>query len=202
LKDFDQIQYFEVDQAEFERIYDQYKAGRYEFEVEDTFFDPTSYEEFLQSIRQEAEDFVAKRDAAGKAVTQEERLLLEAWRASQQSDDGVAANGPLEEGGQSVVAPMTSSVWKIKVKAGDVVKEGDVLVILEAMKMEIRECSWSIVLTFSCKGGQRGGRQVGPNNQCQVWVPARPGSNNPHSCIVCGSLAQCQHRCMNMYTTS
>jgi biotin carboxyl carrier protein len=41
--------------------------------------------------------------------------------------------------GIEVVAPMTASVWKIQVKEGDVVKDGQVLAILEAMKMEIRE---------------------------------------------------------------
>jgi biotin carboxyl carrier protein len=70
-------------------------------------------------------------------VTQEERGLLEKWREAQISNvDSAAADG-FVEGGVDVVAPLSSSVWKINVKVGDTVKEGDVLVILEAMKMEI-----------------------------------------------------------------
>lgn len=39
--------------------------------------------------------------------------------------------------GQEVIeAPMPGNIWKIGVKVGDVVKAGDVLLILEAMKME------------------------------------------------------------------
>ncbi|NLK43373.1 MAG: DUF2118 domain-containing protein [Tissierellia bacterium] len=39
--------------------------------------------------------------------------------------------------GQEVVeAPMPGSIWKIEVKEGDTVKAGEVLLILEAMKME------------------------------------------------------------------
>lgn len=36
-----------------------------------------------------------------------------------------------------VVAAMSGNVWKIEVKENDTVKEGDVVVILESMKMEI-----------------------------------------------------------------
>jgi len=139
------VQYFEVDQAEFDRLYDQYKSGRYHFVVEETFFDPEAHAQFLKLIEAEAAEFVTRRNEAGQAVTQEERRLLQAWRESQQSnsDDPAAADGVIE-GGVEVVAPMTSSVWKIKVKEGDVVKDGDVLVILEAMKMEIREHALSV----------------------------------------------------------
>ncbi|MDE5416290.1 biotin/lipoyl-binding carrier protein [Alkalihalobacterium chitinilyticum] len=36
-----------------------------------------------------------------------------------------------------IQASMSGNVWKVEVKENDVVKEGDVLVILESMKMEI-----------------------------------------------------------------
>ena len=36
-----------------------------------------------------------------------------------------------------VLSEMVANVWKVLVKAGDTVSEGDVLVILESMKMEI-----------------------------------------------------------------
>ena len=38
---------------------------------------------------------------------------------------------------EEVVAEMVANVWKVVVKAGDEVAEGDTLVILESMKMEI-----------------------------------------------------------------
>jgi acetyl-CoA carboxylase biotin carboxyl carrier protein len=38
---------------------------------------------------------------------------------------------------ERVEAPVTGSVWKIECAVGDVVEDGDVLVILESMKMEI-----------------------------------------------------------------
>ncbi|WP_342430940.1 acetyl-CoA carboxylase biotin carboxyl carrier protein subunit [Neobacillus sp. FSL H8-0543] len=36
-----------------------------------------------------------------------------------------------------ILAEMAGNVWKIEVKENDVVKVGDILVILESMKMEI-----------------------------------------------------------------
>ncbi len=38
---------------------------------------------------------------------------------------------------QRVEAPVTGSVWKVECAVGDEVEEGDVLVILESMKLEI-----------------------------------------------------------------
>jgi acetyl-CoA carboxylase biotin carboxyl carrier protein len=37
----------------------------------------------------------------------------------------------------SVLAHITGTVWKIEVKAGDTVEEGQPLVIIESMKMEM-----------------------------------------------------------------
>jgi biotin carboxyl carrier protein len=39
-------------------------------------------------------------------------------------------------GGENILAPMPGTILDIKVKEGDMVREGQVLVILEAMKME------------------------------------------------------------------
>ena len=36
-----------------------------------------------------------------------------------------------------VTAPLTGTVWKIQVRVGDSVEEGQTLVILESMKMEM-----------------------------------------------------------------
>lgn len=64
--------------------------------------------------------------------------------APQPAPKAAPAPAPKEEkkevvvsAGQEVVeAPMPGNIWKIEVKEGDQVKAGDILLILEAMKME------------------------------------------------------------------
>jgi len=52
-------------------------------------------------------------------------------------DSGSAAAAPAATGGgEPVGAPLAGNVWKVLVQPGDVVEEGDVVLILEAMKME------------------------------------------------------------------
>lgn len=43
--------------------------------------------------------------------------------------------------GEAVPAPLAGTIWKVEVAAGQAVKEGDVLIILEAMKMETQICA-------------------------------------------------------------
>ena len=47
-----------------------------------------------------------------------------------------AASGVTVSGGESVNAPMPGNILKVNVSVGQTVKEGDLLVVLEAMKME------------------------------------------------------------------
>jgi 3-methylcrotonyl-CoA carboxylase alpha subunit len=56
----------------------------------------------------------------------------------------------------SLAAPMPATVRKIQVEAGDAVKRGDVLIVLEAMKMElpIRATADGVVAAINCREGE------------------------------------------------
>ena len=47
-----------------------------------------------------------------------------------------AAAAPAAVAGEAVTAPMPGNILKVNVTAGQAVKEGDLLLVLEAMKME------------------------------------------------------------------
>ena len=53
-------------------------------------------------------------------------------------------------------APMPATVIRINVKAGDAVKDGDVILLLEAMKMElpIRAPHDAVVKRVNCRAGE------------------------------------------------
>jgi len=57
--------------------------------------------------------------------------------------------------GEEVIAPLAGNIWKVEVAAGESVEEGDVIVILEAMKMEteVRAARSGTVVSVDVKEG-------------------------------------------------
>ncbi|KEA64341.1 Oxaloacetate decarboxylase alpha chain [Marinobacterium lacunae] len=66
-----------------------------------------------------------------------------------------AAPAPAAGDGEEVPAPLAGNIWKVMVGAGDLVQEGDVLVILEAMKMEteVRAARGGHIVSVDVKEG-------------------------------------------------
>lgn len=65
------------------------------------------------------------------------------------------ASAPVAGSGEPVAAPLAGNIWKIMVSPGQQVKEGDVLIILEAMKMEteIRAARDGSIVSVDIKEG-------------------------------------------------
>lgn len=66
----------------------------------------------------------------------EEITADEAKKASAAAPAASAPSAPVSAGATTVNAPMPGTILSVNVSAGATVKEGDVLMILEAMKME------------------------------------------------------------------
>ncbi|HAB55433.1 MAG TPA: oxaloacetate decarboxylase subunit alpha [Cellvibrionales bacterium] len=71
----------------------------------------------------------------------------------------VAVNKPAvslpNDEGQPVVAPLAGNIFKVNVAAGERIQQGDVIIILEAMKMEteVRAAHSGVVVSVSAKEG-------------------------------------------------
>jgi oxaloacetate decarboxylase alpha subunit len=66
-----------------------------------------------------------------------------------------AAPVPVDDEGEDVPAPLAGNIWKVEVSVGQAIQEGDVLVILEAMKMEteVRAARAGTVVAVDVKEG-------------------------------------------------
>jgi urea carboxylase len=140
LRFFDQIRFYEVSAEELQQIRRDFPHGRYSLKIEETEFCLKDYENFLLREQDSISTFVARRNAA----FDEE---LQRWISSgqMQFDSADAASAPqddaLSEQGTAVESPVAGNIWQLLVKPGDRVNAGDVVCILESMKMEIEVTS-------------------------------------------------------------
>jgi 3-methylcrotonyl-CoA carboxylase alpha subunit len=76
--------------------------------------------------------------------------------ANRHASEGGRSSGGTEVAGGAVTAPMPATVIRINVKPGDAVKKGDILVLLEAMKMElpVRASGGGTVRAIRCREGE------------------------------------------------
>ncbi len=137
LRFFDQIRFYPVEADELLDMRDRFPHGKFELKIEQERFRLGEYHKFLDGIRPEAQAFKQTQQAAFDA----ER---ERWRAANldreieaPEAEVVTASQPTPLGCRALKSPAHASVWNISVKAGDQVKAGDRLVIVESMKMEI-----------------------------------------------------------------
>jgi urea carboxylase len=138
LRFFDQIRFYKVSEAELLQIRADFPNGGYPLRIEETTFSLKDYRRFLVDNAASIGRFKATQQSEFEA----ER---ERWKASGQaeyaSDADVADAGPdseldLPEGGRAVATSVPGNVWKIEVAVGDEVQAGDLLVVVESMKME------------------------------------------------------------------
>ncbi|WP_373032064.1 urea carboxylase [Sulfurovum sp.] len=139
LRFFDQIKFYEVSADELHHMREEFPRGRVELKVEETTFSLKEYKGFLQSNEASIETFKkTQQDAFEEERQMWERTGLanfstESTDIEEQSMEEIQ----VDENSEVVESPVQGSLWKVLAKLGDVVEEGEVLAIAEAMKMEV-----------------------------------------------------------------
>ncbi|HEY7772254.1 MAG TPA: urea carboxylase [Marinagarivorans sp.] len=136
LRFFDQIRFYEVSNEELTRIRRDFPQGRYPITIEETEFSLADYDSFLTEQASSIEHF---RQTRQQAFADE----LSNWHATGQFNfeapeaDTGSTDITWPEDATVVDSSVSGSVWQLQVEKGQRVEAGQVLVILESMKMEI-----------------------------------------------------------------
>lgn len=137
LRFFDQIRFYEVTAEELQQIRREFPRGRYPLKIEETHFCLGDYRDFLAREQRAIDAFVTKRNSAFDAELQR---WVESGQMHFDSSDASSDTGDTGEADMDslkVESPVAGNIWQVMVKPGDRVAAGDVVCILESMKMEI-----------------------------------------------------------------
>ncbi|KRA81184.1 urea carboxylase [Altererythrobacter sp. Root672] len=141
LRFFDQIRFFKVNAEELVEWRRDFPNGRRSIEVEESEFRLADYRAFLAQNAGSIAAFEAQRQAAFDEERAEWQRSGEFDRVTDLADGGAAAGVEtaaieVPEGADVIEAPFGGSVWKLMVAAGDTVETGDIIAVIESMKME------------------------------------------------------------------
>jgi len=138
LRFFDRIKFYPVSGEELLVFRDAFLQGKRKIEIAPDRFRLKDYLAFLDENADSIAAFKARQQAAFDA----ERAR---WQQANEDESAVPgedaqeleSEGVLPFGATAVESPVPGSVWKILVEPGHRVVEGDTLIIVESMKMEI-----------------------------------------------------------------
>ncbi|RFU25545.1 hypothetical protein B7463_g10792, partial [Scytalidium lignicola] len=140
---FDILHYHEVSVEEYDLLVQSYKSGNYHFDIREGEF---SLQEVYNMFDASKTDPKVRAFKEGQKKGMAEQLVIEntlfaEWKAEQAAEEAREAERLKSimdsEPAITIDSPINANVWKVLVEPGDVLKEFQVVAILEAMKMEI-----------------------------------------------------------------
>ncbi len=142
LRFFDRIQFYPVSSEALLDFRDAFLEGKSEVEIVPGRFRLADYLVFAEENAESIAAVKARQQAAFDAERARWQETNAAWNgapadAGPEPEDEAA----LPPGTIAVESPVPGSVWKILVEPGRAVTEGEALIIVESMKMEIEICA-------------------------------------------------------------
>ncbi len=137
LRGFDQIRFEPVSHAELTEARAAFPHGAYPLRIEETRF---SYAQYSAELARNAGEIATAKQRQQAAFDTERRR----WKAEGLDTFVLDEGGPEQGDGEipagcfGVSSAVPGNIWKVLVDAGAMVAAGDVVAIIESMKMEIR----------------------------------------------------------------
>jgi urea carboxylase len=168
LRFFDQIRFFPISAEELLEQREAFPYGKVEVRIEEGTFRLRDYERFLAENQASIGAFKLQQQTAFEG---ERQRWIENGQLSFSSDaqSGTGSGADMAElppGTEPVESHVPGSVWKLEVKAGERVKRGQTLLVVESMKMEIAVESPSDGVIVELLVGE--GRAVAPGQRVAV----------------------------------
>lgn len=137
LRFFDQIKFYEVSAEELLEIRRKHPLGQYPLKIEETTFSLAGYQALIEEHHEEIDACKRRQQTAFEA---ERQRWVESGQANfvvEEAEEEEQAQLILDEGQTLVESHVAGNIWQSLVKTGDQVQAGQVIMILEAMKMEL-----------------------------------------------------------------
>ena len=142
LRFFDRIQFYPVSSDELLDFRDAFLEGKRKVEIEPGRFGLADHLAFVRDNADSIAAFNARRQAAFDAERARWQESSNEWTGDATLDaSGPEVDDSLPPGTTALESPVPGSVWKVLVEPGSAVAEGEVLIVVESMKMEIEVCA-------------------------------------------------------------
>ncbi len=137
LRFFDQIRFYPVEASELLEMREAFLHGKVELEITQETFRLSDYQRFLSDEQSSIARFKATQQAAFEAERQRWRESGQLTTSSESPNDGATPSIARVDGAETLDSHVHGSVWKVAVQKGARVTRGQLLMVLESMKMEI-----------------------------------------------------------------
>ena len=155
LRFFDQVRFYLVSADELMELRRDFPSGRFTPRIEQSTFKLSDYLDFLEAEAPGIEAFRTMQRNAFAAERERWRIagldVTESAASVASSDTEIA----IPDGHEVVVSPVSGNLWKLQVMIGQRVEEGQSVLIVEAMKMEIHvssTCSGTVAALHVSEG--------------------------------------------------
>ena len=162
LRFFDQVRFYPVSEAELLKLREDFVVGKFQLQIEPSRFRLKDYRKFLKTNAASIKKFKATQQSSFEAererwkATGQDLVANDAMVAAAGGDSELDLMAGLSDSAKPVATSVAGSVWKVETKVGDTVSKGQVMMIIESMKMEIpliAPCSGKLTHLFCKEGG-------------------------------------------------